>query len=353
MQVSTFLPIERPILQLVTSLTVDASLLRKLLRLWDESGDPRNPFASVLVTPLFADPSTLRLIREELKERRGATIYFDSGGYYAQQGKISFENLYCTLRDYYRDPNNQWADWYVLPDHVPTSTDSPSVVEEKVNHTITAIRMLYAEMPSFVQQRSMPVIQGHTFDQVNRCIEAYRDLGLTYIGFGSFGTSGSNNSINVIDRRSAEAITHITHELKRAGVRLHTFGVSTPPLIYAFQRLGIYSFDSLAWQRSAGYGKVYMPFIRAYNVSHRSTRNSALSLVEFEQLKQRSRHRCPFCEDFHRLAESRLHRALHNLAAVMETVEMQGLQDPQAIASLIAWKSQRYYKLFKEIYLGE
>lgn len=340
-------------MQLVTSVTVDASLLRKLLRLWDEGNDPRNPFERVLVTPLFADPSTLQLIREELKERRGATVYFDSGGYYAQQGKITFEDLYCALRDYYQDPENHWADWYVLPDNVPTSSDSVAVVEEKVKNTITAVRMFYAEMPPFVQQRSMPVIQGHTFAQVNRCIEAYRQLGLTYIGFGSFGTSGSNNSINVIDKRSARAVAHITRELGSEGVHLHTFGVSTPPLIYAFLRIGIHSFDSLAWQRSAGYGKVYMPFTRAYNVSHRSTRNSALTRVEFEQLKQRSGHRCPFCEDFQNLAESRLHRALHNLVAVMETIDMQGLQDPQRIASLIAWKSKRYYSLFKEIYLGQ
>ncbi|MBC8263378.1 MAG: hypothetical protein H8E47_04555 [Anaerolineales bacterium] len=340
-------------MQLVTSLTVDASLLRKLLRLWDESGDPRNPFATVLVTPLFASPSTLRLIREELKERRGATVYFDSGGYYVQQRKIAFEELCCTLRDYYQDPDNQWADWYVLPDHVPTSTDSPAIVEEKINDTVTAVRMFYAEMPSIVQERSMPVIQGHTFKQVNRCIEAYRELGLKYIGFGSFGTSGTNNSINVADSRSAATVAHIVRELDNDGIRLHTFGVSTPPVIYAFQRLGIYSFDSLAWQRSAGYGKVYMPFMRAYNVSHRSTRNSALSQVEFELIKERTGHHCPFCENFSHLSKRRLYRSLHNLVAVMDTVKVDQRQDSQSIASLIAWKSQRYYKMFKEIYLGQ
>ncbi len=340
-------------MQLVTSLTVDASLLRKLLQLWDESGDPRNPFATVLVTPLFASPSTLKLIREELKERRGATVYFDSGGYYAQQGKITFEKLYRTLRDYYQNPDNQWADWYVLPDHVPTSTDSLTIVEEKVNDTVTATRMFYAEMPSMVQERSMPVIQGHTFRQVNRCIEAYRELGLKYIGFGSFGTSGANNSINVADSRSAATVAHIVRELEDDGIRLHTFGVSTPPVIYAFQRLGIYSFDSLAWQRSAGYGKVYMPFIRAYNVSHRSTRNSALSQTEFELIKERTGHHCPFCENFGHLSKRRLYRSLHNLVAVMDTVKVDQRQDSQSIASLIAWKSQRYYKIFKEIYLGQ
>jgi hypothetical protein len=339
-------------LKLVTSLTMDASLLRKLLRLWDEGGDPRNPFAAVLVTPLFAESATLRLIRGELKQKLGSTVYFDSGGYYAQQGKIGLEELYCALRDYYRDPDNQWADWYVLPDHVPTSADPSVEVERKVNDTITAARMFFAEMPASIQCRSLPVIQGHSFDQVNRCIDAYQTLGCTYIGFGSFGTSGGDTSINITDDRSAQAVMHIARRLAEDGVKLHMFGVSTPPVVYAFQRLGIHSFDSLAWVRSAAYGKVFLPFVRAYNVSHRSTRNSALSRVEYELIKKRSGHQCPFCEDFGLLSESRLHRILHNLVAVMETAESDAHRDTQAIASLIAWKSPRYYKMFKGVYLG-
>lgn len=340
-------------MQFVTSLTVDASLLRQLLRLWDEGGDPRNPFANVLVTPLFASPSTLKLIREELKEKRGSTVYFDSGGYYVQQGKISFNDLYCSLREYYRNIENQWADWYVLPDHVPTSSDSPEVVAEKINDTITAARMFHAEMPEDLRQYAMPVIQGHTFEQINKCIDAFRRLKMKYIGFGSFGTNGSNNSINVADARSTANLAHIVRELQGEGINLHTFGMSTPPVIYAFQRLGIYSFDSLAWQRSAGYGKAYMPFTRAYNVSHRSTRNAALSQTEFELIKKRTGHHCPFCEDFHMLSENRLYRSLHNLVAVMETIEPEKQKDTTSIASLIAWKSNRYYKLFKELYLDK
>lgn len=339
-------------MQLVTSLTVDASLLRKLLRLWDEGGDSRNPFESVLLTPLFTSPSTLKLIRKELKEKRGSTVYFDSGGYYAQQGKISFNDLYCRLRDYYNNPDNQWVDWYVLPDHVPTSDDSPDIVEQKVNETITAAKMFFAEMPLSIQKRSISVIQGHTFDQVNRCIDAYRSMGQRYLGFGSFGTSGTNNSINITDKRSAENIAHIARELESDGIRLHTFGVSTPPVIYAFQRLGIFSFDSMAWLRSAGYGKVFLPFVRAYNVSHRSTRNTALSRNEFEQIKLQTGHHCPFCENFDQLSKSRVFRALHNLVAVMDTVDSEHNMTKQEIAALILWKSSSYHRMFKEIYLG-
>lgn len=339
-------------MELVTSLTVDASLLRKLLALWDAGGDPRNPFKSVLVTPLFSSPSTLRLIREDLKEKRGATVYFDSGGYYTQQGKIAFDQLYRDLRDYYSDPVNQWADRYVLPDHVPVSADSAEAVDAKVNDTITAARMFYAEMPAFIQERSIGVIQGYTLDQLNRCIEMFHRLALRYVGFGSFGTGGSNDSINKADARSVAGVQHIVQELNGRDVRLHTFGVSTPPLIHALDRLGVYSFDSLAWQRSAGYGKIYLPFMRAYNVSHRSTRNGALTKDEFEFIRQLTGHQCPFCEDFHQLSENRLYRSLHNLVSVLETVKPEPKLNAQAAADLIAWKSQRYYRLFEELYGG-
>ena len=338
-------------MRLVTSLTIDASLLRKLLRLWDEGGDPRNPFAAVLVTPLFASSSTLELVREELQCRRGSIVYFDSGGYYAQQGKISFRDLYRRLRDYYKEPDNQWADWYVLPDYVPTSDDSSETVDQKVNETITAAKMFFAEMPSDIQERSISVIQGHTFDQVNRCIDAYRSMGQHYLGFGSFGTSGANNNINVADKRSADSVAHIGRELASDGIRLHTFGVSTPPVIYAFKRLGIYSFDSMAWLRSAGYGKAFLPFVRAYNVSHRSTRNTALTEAEFEQIKALTGHRCPFCEDFGELSKNRLWRALHNLVAVMDTVDPKRDLGKREIAALILRRSKSYHRMFKEIYL--
>lgn len=340
-------------MQLVTSLTMHTSELHKLLDLWDEASDPRNPFAAVLVTPLFASPLTLRLIREELKEKRGSTIYFDSGGYYVQQNKITFEELYCALRDWYRDPENQWADWYVLPDHVPTSEDSPEIVEQKVNETVAAARMFLVEMPSAIQERALPVIQGHTFDQVNRCLEAYLDLGVTYVGFGSFGTSGSDTSINIPDRRSASIVTHLSQQLTSSGILLHTFGISTPPAIYAFKRMGFFSFDSSGWLRSAGYGKVFLPFTRAYNVSHRTIRNGALTQEEFLYLKEWTGHDCPFCQDFHQVRERRFYRSLHNLVVLMETATAsEDTLSQKDIVSLISTWSPRYYRMFEEIYHG-
>lgn len=339
-------------MRFVASLTMDASLFRKLLALWDSSGDCRNPFENVLVTPLFASPSTLRLIREDLKDKRGARVYFDSGGYYVQQNKISFEELYQNLRDWYSVEANQWADWYVLPDHVPTSRDSEDVVEQKVSETVAAAKMFFAEAPSIVQERFMAVVQGHNIVQVNRCIKSYITLGAQYIGFGSFGTGSGDVSINQLNKQSAELVAHLSRNLVSKKVRLHTFGISTPPAVYAFKKLGFFSFDSLGWQRSAGYGKVYLPFTRAYNVSHRSIHNGALTRQEFATIREITGHQCPFCEDFQKLSDERLYRSLHNLIVLMETAN--GIQNPnldqENIAGLIKDWSPRYYNIFRQVY---
>ncbi len=49
------------------SLTHSPSEIRRLIHLWDESGDGRDPFARVIFTPLFSSSSTLTLMRQ-LKE---------------------------------------------------------------------------------------------------------------------------------------------------------------------------------------------------------------------------------------------------------------------------------------------
>lgn len=332
-------------MELVTSLTVDASLLRKLLALWDAGGDPRNPFKSVLVTPLFSSPSTLRLVRDELKEKRGASVYFDSGGYYAQQGKIAFDQLYCDLRDYYLDPKNQWADWYVLPDHVPTSKDAPHVVEEKVYDTVSASKNLLAELPSSLQARAIPVIQGHTGEQLRFCVENYVSRGMRYIGFGSFDTCGPNQSINRITYQSLDSLAVINELASHHGFDMHLFGIGSPPAQYLFSRLQVRSFDSVTWLKAAGFGHVFLPFVRGYRVAHRTTERTYISEEEFLMLKLITEHACPFCEQFRYLAESRPHRILHNLVVFAETVEKLEHWSSARILSLINQTSPSYARM--------
>jgi hypothetical protein len=339
-------------MQLVTSLTIDASLLRKLLKLWDASGDRRNPFQNVLVTPLFANPSTLRLIREELKEKRGSSVYFDSGGYYAQQGKIRFHELYLALRDLYLNPDYQWADSYVLPDHVPTAKDTEDQIQAKVYDTVSASKNFYRELPPELQQRSIPVIQGHTTAQLQYCVENYLATGIQYIGFGSFDTCGPSQSINRITLQTVDLLTTVNELAGYHGFRLHLFGVGSPPAHYLFSRMHVRSFDTLTWLKAAGYGYIFLPFVRGYRIAHRTTTRSYWEKEDFMLWKHRTEHFCPFCDSFEELGRNRLYRILHNLVTFLETSERLDEWDDDQIQRIISETSNSYMRFVERIDAG-
>ena len=332
----------------VASLTMNASDLRQVIQLWDASGDPRNPFAYVLITPLFAKPSTLRIVREELKDKRGSNVYFDSGGYYVQQGRIPYEKLYGLLMDYYC--RNRWADWYVLPDWVPTSKDDPETVEAKVNATITVGKLFYLELPEQLKERAIPVVQAHTKAQIIACIDAYKEIANNQIGFGSFGTSGKTNGVNTITNQSVDTLRLLISLTERLGLNVHLFGVSTPPILYLFQQLRISSFDSMAWMKAGGFGNVFLPLVRGYLTTYRVPERSHTFQAEFEELKGLTGHRCPFCENFSKLESNRMFRIMHNLTSVLDTLDIlknDNLSHDQ-ILRIIPQGSPRYLRYYGE-----
>jgi queuine/archaeosine tRNA-ribosyltransferase len=325
---------------------MNASDLRQAIQLWDASGDPRNPFSDVLVSPLFAQPSTLRIVREELKEKRGSRIYFDSGGYYVQQGRLTYDELYGLLMDYYRQ--NRWADWYVLPDWVPTSQDSPQTVEHKVRATLTVSKLFYDELPDELKGRVLPVVQGHNKAQVMSCMETYSQFAAGLIGFGSFGTSGGTNGVNTVTGQSVEMVRLLIELAKKDGNDIHLFGVSTPPILYLFHQLGIASFDSMAWMKAAGFGNVFLPLIRGYLVTYRVLARTHTYRDQFERLKAMTGHLCPFCEDFSVLTSNRMYRIMHNLASVLDTLDLlsSGRLSHEHIMQVITMGSPTYLRYY-------
>jgi len=336
-------------MRVVISLTWNASEMRRTSDLWSEYGDHRNPFEHILVSPLFADPSVLRTIRE-LQEQWGSKIYFDSGGYYVQQGRMAYPVLCERLRDYYRDPANQWADYYVLPDHVPTSTDSEKDVERKVAETCTVARQFFHDMPSTIKERALPVIQGHMPRHILTCIETFSQLGIQHVGFGSFGTSGATNSINTLTRNAFHMLTHVRDLAAHHHLRVHLFGVGTPPILYLFHRMGFASFDSMAWARAGGYGNAFLPFMQGFMVSQTAAAmfRSSLDSAAFERFKVITSHQCAFCHDFVALTSNRFNRILHNLTCVLDTVDFIQTWSTQRILEAIEAVSPRYLRYYRE-----
>jgi len=136
-------------------------------------------------------------------------------------GKASYEELFDRLLHFYRE--NNWADWYVLPDHVLRSTDSDREVEFKVRESIDFARLFVRMMPDDFVAKAVGVVHGRTEDQVRRCIEAYAEMGIRYIGFGSFGTSGPNGTINLVSQRSLKLLRLVQAIAHEVGLRLHLF----------------------------------------------------------------------------------------------------------------------------------
>jgi len=307
----------------VRSLTVARSEIIEFLRLWELSQDPRAPFESLILTPLpgLTDPSRVSTVKQYFAHR--SHIIFDSGGYAVQQSIISYEDLYQRLLSYYRA--NDWADTYILPDYVPTSGLSEQEVEDRVRATTTIARLFHAEMPPALRERAMPVVQGHTRKQIQTCVETYLELGVEVVGFGSFGTAGASSDINMFTAQSIELLTFLLDLGAKFGFRVHALGVGSPYLLHTLHHMGIYSFDSSCWLRTAGFGNVFMPFVKRRNITGGRLRERAghqpLTSSEFQELQQETGHTCFFCTSFEELKHRRFYQILHNLTVIMDTVD--------------------------------
>lgn len=334
-------------LEFVASMTVCPSDIYKIRRHLDLAQARVNPLRNILITPLFVQNGSLDLARRMAEE--GASIFFDSGGYYVQIGKLKYEELYMPLLESYKA--NQWAAAYTLPDHVPTTRDSPEEVEQKVRDTITFSTLFFQEMPDDLKPRAMPVVQGRTLRQVENCLEAYLSLGVRRIGFGSFGTAGQNSEINVATTSAVDLARHVIHVAHEHGVKVHLFGIGRPALLAMVKGIQADSFDSASWLKAGGFGQVFLPFMRGYNITYNTQVSVLEQSVTFEQFQQwvsLTGHQCRLCSSLVELQESKMHRVVHNLVSVAETVEMLNSGDYERIRRIYESGSPKYRDEFEK-----
>lgn len=297
---------------------------------------------AVLVTPLMVSAGTLRAVRE-VEAEYGIPAMFDSGGYAVQTGRLDYFEMYSGLLELYR--RERWAQLYTLPDNVPTSQDSVDAVDAKVRQTVECSELFYRELPPELRDRALGVVHGRSLAQVEFCLDRYTRLGLRHVGFGSFGTAGKNSSMNIATEAAVGNAGRLARLASERGLTTHLFGVGAPAILPWIARTGATSFDSANWARSAGFGQVFLPLTRGYNISHRhtvSTVQQGLTRTQFEQLCTASGHRCPFCESFEQLQTSREARASHNLCATADALEIIARRDRSAMAAIYASASPRY-----------
>jgi queuine/archaeosine tRNA-ribosyltransferase len=222
--------------------------------------------------------------------------------------------------------------------------DNEETVRRKVYDTISLSRSLHAELPANRQRRSVPVVQGHTREQIVACLDAYRKFDhIQKIGFGSFATGGVNGGVNYLTKENIDFLQFIVDEAHRYGLDVHAFGIGGPTSIPILHYCGVDTFDSTGWMRSGGYGNAFFPFKSRYNVTHLRER-SGLTLFkqELREVRQATGHNCPFCNSFDDLHDKREYRILHNLLVTRETCEMVQKLSIEEILELMNSNS-RYY----------
>ena len=334
-------------LEFVASMTICQSDIRKIRSHLTISETLINPLKNMLITPLFADKGSMRIMQEMAEE--GQRVFFDSGGYYVQIGRLRYEELYMPLLQTYIA--NQWASIYTLPDHVPTTQDTPEVVAQKVQDTIDYGTLFYQELPENLKPRAMPVVQGHNLRQVDACLNAFINLGVKQIGFGSFGTSGKNAEINIATNSAVELARYVIQVAHNHGMKVHIFGLGTPALVAMLKGIGADSFDSSSWLKAAGFGQVFLPFMRAYNISHNSTVSELQKGITFEQFEEwieLTGHKCKLCDSIIELQNHKMYRAVHNLITIVETVETVNCGNHEQVREIYHRGSPKYRQEFEK-----
>jgi hypothetical protein len=282
-----------------------------------------NPFENMIVAPLFYYRPVLEFYRcwrlgEIGLPLRLSSVIMDSGGYQVQTGKIIFGAWQVRLRRIWSE--NDWADFYVLPDHVPKTSDLDFEVERKVKDTLEVGERFLKFLPK--GKVAIGVVHGRNLLQVLGCVRRWQRLGVRYVAFGSFGTSGPYGGANVISQRSLKLLKAVHDEARSFGMDLHVFGISYPSYVRLMVENGIYptSVDSVGWWKAAQYRQIFFDGAPQRCIfTAKTDRKQILSIDDIEAEKARAGHSCPFCARAEMLAD-KFNLALHNLIVTVDTI---------------------------------
>jgi len=321
----TILP--KRILTFVASITASSRDIGCLIKIWETEGVGK-PFEKCIVTPLFIEAKSFEYVKY-MQRSWGVKVIFDSGGFFVQQGKIAYDELFARLLKFYLQ--NDWGNIFVLPDYVPTSKNTAQEVQERVLVTAAEGIKFFKRLPLELRSRAMGVLQGRTPEHLRHCLDAFLGSGVQHLGFGSFDTGGAQSEINLMTNDAARRLDFVRDMLQEKFVKyqiedlpsFHLFGVSAPNVVEKFRAYLATSFDSSGWMRTAGYGNIYLPFKGRRNVTHGSSsllNGPGLSASEFYAQCEHTKHQCPFCKDFKRLQQNRFARMLHNTMVFQEMV---------------------------------
>jgi len=325
--------------QFFVGLTTDATRARFIVKRFLAGynlNPPFNPFERIIISPLFAPPWTLKMLKvwragdwsvlnSSFPVEAPKAIMFDSGGFQVQMGKITYAELCERLKELYA--NHDWADFYVLPDHVPTSRDTEAEIDRKVLETLEVGERFLSWFESHfgdkAKERVVGVVHGRTIEQVISVARRWHELGVKYLAFGSFGTSGPNNSVNELGRRAIRFLQALCEEIETTGQKLHIFGIGNPNYLLRLAEFSIVptSFDSVGWWKAGGFRRILFFGVPQIGLPDGDGEELKRALADIRLAKIKTNHECPFCKDLEALAAQRWHKVFHNLAVCCEAIQ--------------------------------
>ena len=236
-------------------------------------------------------------------------MMFDSGGFQVLTNKhfMSFDRMLRFNEVMY--PKNSWADCFVMPDSPPNAAEPLPEMIKKVEFTIKSTTDFFKKMPLEIQKKSLPVFHLRFADQIGWQWKAYKHI-IETSGQACISLQApSATSLNRIDYRNMTIIKELMNALPD-DTRVHCLGIASPASIFTMGYFGLTSYDAVTPITNAGMGRV---LFHTGGINFTDGRPGASVRIEdVIKAKEKSNHRCPFCDDLDMLYKHYRHRRIHN-----------------------------------------
>ena len=253
--------------------------------------------------------STLSYIRKLRESNQVERMFFDSGGFQALRGKLSmsWDRLMEFNERMY--PEAGWGDSFVMPDTPPNAAEPLPEMIKKVEFTIKVTTDFFKKLPLNIQKKSLPVFHLRFADQIDWQWKAYKHI-IETSGQACISLQApSATSLNRMDYRNMTIIKELMSTLPK-GTRVHCLGIASPASIFTMGYFGLTSYDAVTPITNAGMGRV---LFHTGGVNFTDGRPGVSVKPEDVIIaKEKSNHRCPFCDDLDTLYTHYRHRRIHN-----------------------------------------
>ena len=290
-------------------------------RYYQQPGSEVPPMlANILAVPAAMSeyPEYLTTFLRDIKQNPSLTQYptkkvmFDSGGFQLYYDKFTLKEIYeRNLRRYLR---YNYADYYFMVDHPPDIKDTTEIRLSKVKASIKYSLKLFDQLSPKLQERSISIFHCYNDDisEIELQLEGYRPIleASPWVAF-SFAKKHMNFMEKVFLLR--HLLTN-TRALSDMDLKFHILGLHGLA-IYICSLLGIESYDTSNPRINSCYGKIGFPGQNTVSVN-------SLTNEQLAEIKRKTNHDCPFCQDIKVLQTNYRFLSLHNLVAFYEFNEL-------------------------------